>query len=79
MGARVRVIGPSTLMPAREIDQMGVEVFTSMEEGLRVRRGDDAAAAARTHGQALVPSVREYFHHYGLDAAKLAWPSPTRW
>ena len=29
---------------------------------------------------AFVPSVREYFHFYGLDAEKLkAAPSPTRW
>ncbi len=33
LGARVRAIGPSTLMPAG-IEKMGVEVFTSMAEGL---------------------------------------------
>src|SRR5690606_39018376 len=33
LGARVRVVGPSTLMPAA-IGRMGVEVYTSMAEGL---------------------------------------------
>jgi aspartate carbamoyltransferase catalytic subunit len=29
---------------------------------------------------AFVPSTREYFHFFGLDAEKLkAMPSPTRW
>ena len=34
MGARVRVIGPPTLMPAA-IDRMGVEVFHDMRAGLK--------------------------------------------
>jgi aspartate carbamoyltransferase catalytic subunit len=76
MGARVRVIGPSTLMPAR-VEQMGVEVFTSMEQGLA---GVDVVMMLRLQrermSQALVPSVREYFRHYGLDAAKLAYAKP---
>src|SRR6202035_4658383 len=33
LGARVRVIGPSTLLPAG-IERMGVEPFTSMRKGL---------------------------------------------
>src|SRR5690606_37788445 len=33
LGARVRVVAPSTLLPAG-IDEMGVEVFTTMKEGL---------------------------------------------
>ncbi|TCD14483.1 aspartate carbamoyltransferase catalytic subunit [Oricola cellulosilytica] len=76
MGARVRVVGPSTLMPTA-IRQMGTEVFTSMREGLD---GADVVMMLRLQrermGQALVPSVREYFRHYGLDAAKLAHAKP---
>ncbi|WP_193178422.1 aspartate carbamoyltransferase catalytic subunit [Oricola nitratireducens] len=76
MGARVRVVGPSTLMPAA-IAQMGVEVFTSMKEGLK---DADVVMMLRLQRermtQALVPSVREYFRHYGLDAAKLALARP---
>jgi aspartate carbamoyltransferase catalytic subunit len=76
MGARVRVVGPSTLMPAA-IEQMGAEVFTSMKDGLK---DADVVMMLRLQrermAQALVPSVREYFRHYGLDAAKLALAKP---
>ena len=76
MGARVRVVGPSTLMPAA-IEQMGVEVFTSMRDGLK---DADVVMMLRLQRermrQALVPSVREYFRHYGLDAAKLKLARP---
>ena len=76
MGARVRVVGPSTLMPA-SIEQMGVEAFTTMKEGLK---DADVVMMLRLQrermAQALVPSVREYFRHYGLDAAKLALAKP---
>ncbi len=49
LGARVRVVGPSTLMP-EGIEQMGVEVVprhARRPEGCRHRH--DAAPAARTH------------------------------
>jgi aspartate carbamoyltransferase catalytic subunit len=76
MGARVRVVGPSTLMPA-SIEKMGVEAFTTMKEGLK---DADVVMMLRLQrermAQALVPSVREYFRHYGLDAAKLALAKP---
>lgn len=76
MGARVRAIAPSTLMPAR-IDRLGVEAFTDMKQGLadvdvvmmlRLQRERMAAA--------YVPSVREYFRFFGLDSEKLAWAKP---
>ena len=73
MGAEVRVVGPATLIPPG-IERMGVEVFTDMKAGLR-----DADIVMmlrlqreRMHG-AFVPSVREYFRRYGLDAEKLAY------
>lgn len=76
MGAEVRVVGPATLIPPG-IERMGVEVFTDMKEGLR-----DADIVMmlrlqreRMHG-AFVPSVREYFRRYGLDAEKLAYAKP---
>ena len=53
LGARVRVIGPSTLLPAG-IERLGVEVFTDMRAGPRRRRHrDDAPPAARAHGRQL--------------------------
>ena len=76
MGAEVRVVGPATLIPPG-IERMGVSVFTDMKEGLR-----DADIVMmlrlqreRMHG-AFVPSVREYFRRYGLDAEKLSYAKP---
>ncbi|TAM95911.1 MAG: aspartate carbamoyltransferase catalytic subunit [Rhizobiaceae bacterium] len=72
MGATVRVVAPSTLLPAG-IAQMGVQVFPSMAEGLK---GVDVVMMLRLQRErmagAFVPSVREYFHYWGLDAAKLS-------
>jgi aspartate carbamoyltransferase catalytic subunit len=71
LGARVRVVAPSTLLPTG-IGEMGVEVFTTMKEGLA---GADVVMMLRLQRErmegAFVPSVREYFRYYGLDAEKL--------
>ena len=76
MGSYVRVVGPPTLIPA-QADRLGVEVFHSMEEGLR---GADVVMMLRLQKErmtrGLVPSAREYFRFYGLDAAKLARAKP---
>jgi aspartate carbamoyltransferase catalytic subunit len=72
LGASVRVIAPSTLLPSG-IDRMGVNVFRSMAEGLK---GVDVVMMLRLQRErmagAFVPSTREYFRYFGLDAAKLA-------
>lgn len=69
---RVRVIAPPTLLPPG-IDRFGVEVFTDMEEGLK---GCDVVMMLRIQNERLtgaaVPSVREYYHLYGLTREKLA-------
>ena len=71
LGARVRVVAPSTLLPAG-ISAMGVEVYTAMEDGLR---NADVVMMLRLQRErmagAFVPSVREYFRHFGLDAERL--------
>ncbi len=71
MGARVRVVAPATLLPSG-IAEMGAEVYHSMEEGLK---DADVVMMLRLQRErmsgAFVPSVREYFHYYGLDAEKL--------
>ncbi len=76
MGAQVRVVAPSTLMPAR-IDRLGVEAFTDMTKGLA---GVDVVMMLRLQRErmaaAYVPSVREYFRFYGLDSEKLAFAKP---
>ena len=71
LGAKVRLIAPSTLLPAG-IERMGVSVFTDMKKGLQ---GADIVMMLRLqlermHG-AFVPSSKEYFRYYGLDRAKL--------
>ena len=72
MGARVRVVAPRTLLPAA-IERLGVEVHHDMTRGLR---DVDIVMMLRLqlermHGS-FVPSIREYFHFFGLDRAKLA-------
>ncbi len=76
MGSRVRVVGPPTLIPAG-IDQFGASVFHDMREGLR---DADIVMALRLQTErmsaGLIPSAREFFTFYGLDAAKLAVAKP---
>ena len=76
LGARVRVVAPSTLLPTG-IGQMGVEVFHDMKEGLR---DADVVMMLRLQRERMtgsfVPSIREYFRYFGLDAEKLAYAKP---
>ena len=76
LGARVRVIGPSTLLPAG-IANMGVEVFTDMRKGLA---GADIVMMLRLQRErmngAFVPSTKEYFRYFGLDEEKLRYAKP---
>ncbi|MFD2052651.1 aspartate carbamoyltransferase catalytic subunit [Mesorhizobium calcicola] len=71
LGAQVRVVAPSTLLPTG-IEKMGVIVTHSMAEGLK---GADVVMMLRLQRErmegAFVPSVREYFRYFGLDAEKL--------
>ncbi|SFQ46175.1 aspartate carbamoyltransferase catalytic subunit [Roseivivax halotolerans] len=73
MENRVRLIGPPTLMPAG-IGEFGVEVYHDMAEGLR---DADVVMMLRLQKERMdggfIPSEREYFHRYGLDAEKLAF------
>ncbi|HLJ64746.1 MAG TPA: aspartate carbamoyltransferase catalytic subunit [Stellaceae bacterium] len=72
MGARLRVIAPRTLLP-RAIERLGVEVFHDMRSGLK---DVDIIMMLRLQSERMqgsfVPSIREYFHFFGLDRAKLA-------
>ncbi|NNF23843.1 MAG: aspartate carbamoyltransferase catalytic subunit [Rhodobacteraceae bacterium] len=71
MENRVRLVGPPTLMPAGVAD-WGVEVYGDMAEGLR---DVDVVMMLRLQRErmdgAFIPSEREYYHRFGLDAAKL--------
>jgi aspartate carbamoyltransferase catalytic subunit len=76
LGARVRVVAPPTLLPVA-VDRLGVDVFHDMRSGLD---GVDIVMMLRLQTErmkgAFVPSPREYFHFYGLDADKLAAAKP---
>ncbi len=76
MGARVRLVGPPTLMPTAA-DRLGVEVFHDMRAGLE---DCDIVMMLRLQTERMqgsfVPSTREYFRFYGLDAEKLAVAKP---
>src|SRR6056300_1535015 len=73
MENRVRLVGPPTLMPTGIAD-LGVEVFEDMREGLQ---DVDVVMMLRLQKERMdggfIPSEREYFHRYGLDAEKLAY------
>ena len=76
MENRVRLVGPPTLMPAGAAD-LGVEVCDDMAEGLK---DADVVMMLRLQRERMdggfIPSEREYFHRYGLDAEKLAMAKP---
>ena len=76
LGARVRVIGPSTLLPSG-VENMGVEVFRDMRKGIE---GADIVMMLRLQLErmsgAFVPSLREYARFYGLDVEKLKLAKP---
>ena len=76
MENRIRLIGPPTLMPSG-IEEFGVEVFDDMNEGLK---DVDVVMMLRLQKERMdggfIPSEREYYHRFGLDAKKLAHAKP---
>ncbi len=76
MENRVRLIGPPTLMPAGIAD-FGVEVFDDMRAGLE---DVDVVMMLRLQKERMdggfIPSEREYYFRYGLDAEKLTCAKP---
>lgn len=76
LGARVRIIAPSTLLPAAS-ERLGAEVFTDMWKGVE---DADVIMMLRLQRERMlgsyVPSTREYFHFFGLDDEKLARAKP---
>ncbi|MDB6176629.1 aspartate carbamoyltransferase catalytic subunit [Paracoccus sp. Z330] len=75
MENRIRLVGPATLMPSG-VSDMGVELYEDMSEGLK---GADVVMMLRLQKERMdggfIPSEREYYHRWGLDAAKLALAS----
>ena len=76
LGARVRVVAPSTLLPTG-IERLGVEPFIDMRKGLK---DADIVMMLRLQRERMngsyVPSVREYFRYFGLDEEKLRLAKP---
>ena len=76
MGARVRIVAPSTLLPP-QAERLGAEVYTDMNAGLG---GADIVMMLRLQRERMqgsyVPSTREYYHFFGLDHEKLARAKP---
>jgi len=71
MGAKVRLVGPSTLMPA-DAASLPVKVYTNLSEGLA---GADVVNVLRIQlerqDSAYFPSTREYARLFGVNAEKL--------
>jgi aspartate carbamoyltransferase catalytic subunit len=76
LGARLRVVAPSTLLPPG-IERFGVEVFRDMREGLS---DADIVMMLRLQRERMngsfVPSTQEYFHYFGLNEKKLGYAKP---
>ena len=74
VGAQVRLVAPPTLLPPNAAQALGVSVHHDMREGLR---DVDIVMMLRLQTERMqgtfVPSTREYFHFWGLDAEKLAF------
>jgi aspartate carbamoyltransferase catalytic subunit len=72
----VRVIGPRTLLPV-DIESLGVNVYTDLQQGLR---DVDVVIALRLQKErmdsALLPSESEFFRLYGLTNDRLRAAKP---
>ena len=76
MGAHVRLVAPRTLLPAKA-ESLGAEVFHNMKDGLK---DVDIVMMLRLQNERMtsnfIPSIREYFHFFGLDYDKLSVAKP---
>lgn len=88
MGAKVRVIGPATLIPL-EIEKLGVKVYYNLNEGIK---DADVIIMLRVQlerqGKTYFPDIREYSMQYCLTRERLKFakedaivmhPGPVNW
>jgi aspartate carbamoyltransferase catalytic subunit len=72
LGAKVRLIGPPTLIP-KEIENMCIKVFHNMEDGLK---DADVLMMLRIQmerqGKGFFPSIEEYSKNWGLTSERIA-------
>ncbi|ACG73469.1 aspartate carbamoyltransferase [Anaeromyxobacter sp. K] len=78
LGAKVRLCGPPTMMPAG-VERLGATVHTDLREAVD---GADAVIMLRIQheriGDPLIPGTREYSKVWGLNAKKAAdWLKPS--
>jgi aspartate carbamoyltransferase catalytic subunit len=76
MENRIRLVGPPTLVPS-DFAELGCEVYGDMAEGIA---GCDVVMMLRLQKERMdggfIPSEREYYHRFGLDAEKLSHAAP---
>ena len=76
MGAKVKVVGPTTLMP-KEIEKLGVTVCSDLKEGLK---DADVVNILRVQLERqkknLFPTLREYATLFGVNSEKLKYAKP---
>jgi aspartate carbamoyltransferase catalytic subunit len=76
LGAQVRLVGPSTLLP-KDFERYGVRVYTQMREGLK---DADIVMMLRLQKERMegsfIPSPKEFFRFFGLDQDKLNFAKP---
>lgn len=77
LGAKIRLIGPPTLIP-KEMEEIGIGVFHNIEEGLK---DVDVVMMLRIQmerqGKGFFPSTEEYFKNWGLTPERLALAKDT--
>ena len=77
LGAEIRLIAPTTLLPMG-IDTMGVSIYHDMMEGIN---GVDIIMLLRLQTERMqgteTPSRREFFHLFGLNSKKLNEAAPN--
>ena len=71
LGAEVNIVAPTNLMP-KDIDNLGVNIFSNMENGLK---DCDIVMMLRLQNERMTSSFlssnREYYEYYGLTPDKL--------
>jgi len=76
LGARVRIAGPSTLIP-RDAERLGVEVFHTLDKAVV---DCDVVMMLRIQGERMngsyIPSAREFYHFFGLGTRALSFAKP---
>lgn len=78
MGAEVRMVGPTTLLPKNPKAFFGAEAFDVLEDGIA---GCDVVMMLRVQNERMhghfIGSTSDFFHRFGLTRAKLSYAKPN--